>query len=559
MIFAGILAVFSIAIYFGGRPVWKALKSYRAQQWAHESQAALAGNRVQEALTKANGALRFAPREPAALRAMAAVLARCELHAETLGFLRALEGLGALSGEDLRLFIASAMRTGEIRDAVAHLKKLKALSVPPTRVDRLLSAQIAGLEGVVGRAVAEARELLTDAATPDALRSSAALLLIAAPDPEVRRAGTAEVQRLSSGSDETGIQALTWLGRNELFRQGPEATGAELERIAAALEAHPLATLDHRLLSREVLLQARPEDRTSILDETFQTLRIQKDQEELARVVQWFVRMGEPTLAGSLLPKREDIRSPKLHLARVDVLAASGKWDVVRNVLMRDEFPLEPRLRACYLAQALGHLGQGDASANRWEEAYEAAGVEVANVLEVARSADLSGAHAPAGEGFVRAARMAPKNRAVQDEALRYLVRQGTTREVLNQLRKMLEQRPDDLPLLNDEAYLSALCNVNPQKALVVAERLLEGNPWSPLVRATTALARLRVGRPTEALALYTKLENPTDGLTPSGATVYASVLYANGFREEAARIASFVLPSELRPEERALLAEVTQ
>jgi len=90
-----------------------------------------------------------------------------------------------------------------------------------------------------------------------------------------------------------------------------------------------------------------------------------------------------------------------------------------------------------------------------------------------------------------------------------------------------------------------------------VAEQLVQREPASLPHRTLLALARLRLGKPADALAVYNGLHIPRNVSSPSAVAVHAAVLAANGKEEEARAEAASVNPDQLLPEEQALIAKL--
>ncbi len=74
--------------------------------------------------------------------------------------------------------------------------------------------------------------------------------------------------------------------------------------------------------------------------------------------------------------------------------------------------------------------------------------------------------------------------------------------------------------------------------------------------RTLLALARLRLGKYSDAMNAYGDIQASPSALTPSALAVHAAVLAANGRSEDAAAEMREVDPKRLLPEEAALIAE---
>ena len=86
------------------------------------------------------------------------------------------------------------------------------------------------------------------------------------------------------------------------------------------------------------------------------------------------------------------------------------------------------------------------------------------------------------------------------------------------------------------------------------AQVLVGQEPWNWSARATLGLARLRLGKKEDALAVFRKVR--ATGSEPPGAlAVRAAILAVNGYEEGARGDAQKLGAEHLLPEERALIS----
>src|SRR5437868_15511773 len=116
---------------------------------------------------------------------------------------------------------------------------------------------------------------------------------------------------------------------------------------------------------------------------------------------------------------------------------------------------------------------------------------------------------------------------------------------------------PDDAAARNEDAYLRLLLGAS-DGAAEAAEReaqiLVAQEPWNWAARATLGLARLRLGKKEDALAVFRKVR--ATGSEPPGAlAVRAAILAVNGYEKGARGDARNLGAEQLLPEERALIA----
>jgi hypothetical protein len=116
---------------------------------------------------------------------------------------------------------------------------------------------------------------------------------------------------------------------------------------------------------------------------------------------------------------------------------------------------------------------------------------------------------------------------------------------------------PDDAAARNEDAYLRLLLGAS-DGAAEAAEReaqiLVAQEPLNWAARATLGLARLRLGKKEEALAVFRNIR--ATGSEPPGAlAVRAAILAVTGYEEGARGDAHKLGAEHLLPEERALIA----
>ena len=77
--------------------------------------------------------------------------------------------------------------------------------------------------------------------------------------------------------------------------------------------------------------------------------------------------------------------------------------------------------------------------------------------------------------------------------------------------------------------------------------------------RTLLALARLKLGKFSDAMDAYSNIQVARGALTPSALAVHAAVLAANGHADDAAAEVRDIDPKRLLPEEAALIARIAR
>jgi tetratricopeptide (TPR) repeat protein len=255
-----------------------------------------------------------------------------------------------------------------------------------------------------------------------------------------------------------------------------------------------------------------------------------------------------------------------------------------------------------YLARCNAQLGEKAASENNWERALDVARGDPTKLLMLAGYAEKNGAIEIARAAYDEAAAEAPKLRAAHQGRLRLAQATNDTKKIHDVLAEMLVTWPNDPAVQNDEGYTRLLLltggtasvpstaqkddtEVVPPKAEEnvqrptpnvqrptsegeslkekvesieqLAARLVEREPSSLPHRTLLALARLKLGKFSDAMDAYSNIQVARGALTPSALAVHAAVLAANGHADDAAAEARDVDPKRLLPEEEGLIETI--
>ena len=107
------------------------------------------------------------------------------------------------------------------------------------------------------------------------------------------------------------------------------------------------------------------------------------------------------------------------------------------------------------------------------------------------------------------------------------------------QIAKQVEQRyPAQFAARNNHAYLKLLVRKEVEATALAVEGLVSEGPYLPSFRTTLALARLRSGKPKEALqAIMLEDQLPAIYQGDGDKAVCAAVLWANGKKEIAVEL----------------------
>jgi tetratricopeptide (TPR) repeat protein len=157
---------------------------------------------------------------------------------------------------------------------------------------------------------------------------------------------------------------------------------------------------------------------------------------------------------------------------------------------------------------------------------------------------------------YFEAIRLAPKNRGAYSGRLRVALASDHTAEAQTIAAEIVKAWPDDAEARNQNDYLRLLLGTSGDAA-EAAERqariLVAQEPFNWSARATLGLARLRLGRNADALAVFRKVR-VTGNEPPGVLAVRATILALNGYEEGARGDARNLGAEHLLPEERALI-----
>jgi tetratricopeptide (TPR) repeat protein len=352
----------------------------------------------------------------------------------------------------------------------------------------------------------------------------------------------------------TGDTSLS-LGPSSAVAKQPAATMGLLE-IADALDKHPNARPQHQLLAFQLRVRHDP-----ALTDEYVSQAVERfgkgDDETLAALAAWLNSLGRVQKTLELVSLDRAVRNQALFLQHITALAALERWDEVKEILMSERFALDPVLQHMYLATALSHVGEATAVTNEWQRALEAAANNSDKLLVLASYAEQNRANDVADATYIQAIKFAPENHAAYAGRLRLAVAAGHTADAQALAAKIVKLWPDDAAARNDDAYLRLLLGAS-DGAAEAAEReaqiLVAQEPWNWAARATLGLARLRLGKKEDALAVFRKVR--ATGSEPPGAlAVRAAILAVNGYEKGARGDARNLGAEHLLPEERALIA----
>jgi hypothetical protein len=575
-----VLLVLVLGAVFGGRPVMRRIKAWQARRHANTAFSLMEKEQWNDARKEATAAFQLWPDEPEAIRAVARFLSRTR-QPQALEFWDRLEKDGRLTRPDLVDEASIALMAGDdgrAKRAITAL--LSGKQGAPKPIDHLLEAQLAVRQAAPLQAHEALQKIFDDATATNRERLQAALLQIAiSGNSEAwRDEAWNRLRRIADEKDAAGLDALTVLAQAIVAQEKvPESFPIAGNELAEKIEAHPLARAQQKLLAVDLRIREQKDKRDELIARAVDRWK-NGEPEEMAALATWLNGKNQYQRVLDAIPREKAVLSRDLFLQHLDALGGLGRWTDIRDLLDRDVFPLDQVVQKMYLARCNAQLGEKTASENNWQRALEAAQGDAQKLLMLAGYAEKNGALETARAAYDEAAAEAPKLRAAHQGRLRLAQGTNDTRKIHAVLAEMLAVWPNDAAVQNDEAYTRLLLiqqqpQVESRKEKVengaellpdnqeliaieqLAAQLVEREPSSLPHRTLLGLARLKLGKFSDAMDAYSNIQVSRGALTPSALAVHAAVLAANGRRDDAAAELHDVDRARLLPEEAALVS----
>ena len=599
------------AIYFAARPSGGAIKAWQSRRLARQAFAMIDQKKWSDANTKARDAYLLRPTEPEGWRAIARLASRTGQGATALEWWKKVDGEHRLTVEDRREYAGAALAAGEISVAAKQVEALLAQPAGPAPIDIIFAGQVAARQSDPVLAVDYAERALADKrAKPYEILAAATLILsVTTPYSQPYASAWQQIEAVARDPKNPGsLDALVVLAREEALPPmppvgdnaslsldttstskstpdtqfgdtltlnltatpppAPPGRTMSLTEVANALEKHPDASPYHKLLALEV--RARQDviltdhyvaDAVERFGNAARLAQLyegsaQLADDTLAALAAWLNKIGRPAKTLEVLPQARASQRQDLFLHYLNALAALQRWSDVKDLLTRERFPIEPVLQHMYLAVAQTHLGSATAATNEWQRALEAANTPE-KLLALAGYAEQNHANDVADRAYSEAIRLGPKNRGAYAGRLRVALTSDHTAEAQTIAEEIVKLWPDDAAARNQNDYLRLLLGASGDVAEAAerqAQILVAQEPLNWSARATLGLARLRLGRNADALAVF-RTVRATGSEPPGALAVRAAILAVNGYEEGARGDAHNLGAQRLLPEERALIA----
>jgi|GEM_PF-3395053 len=532
-------------ILFGLSKSYGWAKRFQAGRLAQMAGGYTEQGKMQEAVMSADTALRLDPRQPTALRFMAELFEADGRSNQAMELYGRLYQSGSGSLEDLKKQALNALRAGYTEPAT-YLAKLVAEKGEPD-FPLLLEAEIKARNGET----TEALEILRQAVDLHGGRSSRLALLrllLAMPNADNREIDIrTQLMQLKDGTDAAALEALAVGVSSDLLP--PETRLEWIKQI----RQHPIKRLPLLLFTDTTEVQLDPASQPRVAAELVQRVRGKSLQDRL-QAAQWLLWKGQPRDAVEILPLKDALTRADAMRTWVDLAAAIGEWNTLRDALAVPTNPLPGHISKIYTARAFkmsGRDAEGDALYRAALEEYKDKPAESVEILEYLHRSGEYGLF----DGSLPYQLAKPQNAM---EAMQSLVpvvaeaRDSTRLRQLFQMAQDCETLKDNNLILNDAAYLDLILGRATDTAAL--EKRFQENPADPAVRFTLALARLQQGKKLPALTLLQQANIPPQNLAPNQLLILASVLAANNEPEKAISVARLIPAVKISDQELEIL-----
>ena len=281
------------------------------------------------------------------------------------------------------------------------------------------------------------------------------------------------------------------------------------------------------------------------------------------QIALWLVRHNHVDEALAILPNEDQARTAAWFLARCEVLRAAEHWTEWKDLLVRAPPQISRMEVACDLAIACDRLGQIGPRLAAWNTAMAEAGTGSSgnNYLVLAQRAEKAGLQAQAEDAMVQAILLGrgrlPLFQRLQPLILS-LAKQGRERDLLQVESALLGLEPANPVLIANHAYLACLTgSVAPPALRERLAPLRKVLPNAVPVRCVLAATWLADAKGPEAMA-----ELQIEGVdwrtaSPGYRAIYGAALLCNGRTDQAEQILKDLPWPELLPCERQFFHDV--
>ena len=299
-----VLAIIGIACWFGTYPTIHAVKAWQARRVAGQALAAIDQGKWKEAREKVQDAHVLRPNEPEVIRATAIFLTRTGAGREAVSHWKVFESHGRLNVGDERDFAAACLLVGDLPLAQKRLAKAWPEGQPGTQADWWLGLQIATRLRQTDVVTRLAHQLIQSPASTERQRFGAAQTLLALNVESETAFGWKTVESIARGGHSPeSLDALLLLARRSagvLTQASPAESASQalavptvpIDELIPLIEHHPLAKAPHILLTYDLRLLEKPDQRALLLKDAENRFSGSKDLDDIAALTNWLYGKG---------------------------------------------------------------------------------------------------------------------------------------------------------------------------------------------------------------------------------------------------------------------------
>lgn len=545
-----VLVVVGAALLPVARPTWRALKSWRADQFISEAEDLLAQKQVSLAYERARSALQLVPTRPDALRLNARLLTRIGSDAGLVFWQRLLD-TGHANSEDCAAFVETALAM-EYPELVRPVIQRFEVKKPRTDLECRLTALYYLQTRQADSAIASAREAHQLAASNPTNSLLLARLLMR----QTNNASETEARRLlwqiAEADHPLRLEALRHLVTTPFVGHGREDCERARTILSAMTSREPAADI----LLAETGIRLDPVNADNIARRLIEDCP-PKDWSRLGLVAEALLRQRRYQDVLDVTGEGKALVSRSLFLTRYEALLGMSRTEEAYRHLLNPEAPLQPFELAIFRArgaQDARHIDKRDVHLRELlvaSEDHPARLMRVAHLAEAGRTREAVGVAADAWRKLsTRPDQAVPALRHLQ----RLSDQQGDTWTARNYARQASRLATNDLRLQLDVAYYDLLLGENLDEACAEAQRQMKSNPQELHPRMVVALGYLRQGSPELAKEVLDRLVLSGTTMQNDALAVVVATYGLNGLEGKARELAEKISIAALRPEERELI-----
>ncbi len=544
----GIVALVLIGMV-AARPVHRRINSWRAGSFVTEGNAALATNNLPAVSRSVRAAILLAPGDPDVLHLAARYCTRMRL-VDGIHYWQLFLDSGRATPEDRREFARLCQSLNRL-DLSGQLIQELVSADARDRTNQLLVLDQLALLGDWKRVVTGAEAMVKEFPGDEATQLMLARAYLGTGNPQLGGRAVALLQPLMRDGSTQRQAAL----RTFATLTGPPP--AELLKVADQLEHVPDAPLADRMMAWELRERLKPAESKTIPERALASFPPPTNATDIVTLVEWLRARRRFDLALTLVPLQQARTDSGLLLAYGELLADLHRWKDLETLLREPRLPMNRIASACLHAVLANGTGDKGEATRFLRDAFQAATGSPEMLQQIALFAVQMGQNALAIDIWTAMLQNPATVVPASAILLRYARSQDDFELERMIYRSLIVPLRDQPEVRFQHAYLNVLFNEGLVQAETTLTDLVAHDLGSARFRAALALAKLRLEKPAEALAICESANIDWRAQPARWRVIYAASLQANQQRAAARTFAATIPASELKIPERALLQSV--